>query len=159
MKNVLLCSLLIIAGCAAATETFRTENSYIRTMPPGQKVTAAFLQLTNISDRLCTITGGSSDIASELQIHEHQHSDGMMRMRPVAAVPVAAGETVYFQPGKLHLMLFGVEAVLRPCDFHEIRLTTDNCGVLIFSAEVRSLLKNTESMPVMNHHSAGPSAK
>jgi copper(I)-binding protein len=156
MKKTIFNSLLFsvaFASCAAVNlvsadehgehkEMLTAEQAYIRAMPPGQQVTAAFLKLVNSSDRACVITGGSSPIASDIQIHEHQHSDGMMKMRPLPSVTVEAGQSLMFEPGQLHLMLFGVQTTLVPGERQVIALTTENCGALLIQAEVRSLFKN-----------------
>lgn len=157
MKKTIFNSLLFgsaFAGCVAVNlvsadghkqelkEELYAEQAYIRAMPPGQQVTAAFLKLVNSSDRACVITGGSSPIASEIQIHEHQHSEGMMKMRPLASVIVEAGQSLMFEPGQLHLMLFGIESTLVPGERQVLTLTTENCGSLLIEAEVRSLFKN-----------------
>ena len=157
MKKSIFKSLLfgfVFASCAAANlvsagghkealkEELYAEQAYIRAMPPGQQVTAAFLKLVNSSDRACVITGGSSPIASEIQIHEHQHSDGMMKMRPLVSVTLEAGKSLMFEPGQLHLMLFGVQATLVPGERQVLALTSENCGSLLVQAEVRSLFKN-----------------
>jgi len=159
MKKSIFNSLLlgsVFASCAAVNlvsadghsghsgdkEGLSAEQAYIRAMPPGQQVTAAFLKLVNNSDRACVITGGSSPIATEIQIHEHQHSDGMMKMRPLPSVTVEAGQSLMFEPGQLHLMLFGVQATLVPGERQVLALTSENCGSLLVQAEVRSLFKN-----------------
>jgi copper(I)-binding protein len=131
-----------------AKQTLSAEQAYIRAMPPGQQVTAAFLKLVNNSDRACKVTGGSSAIASEVQIHEHQHSDGMMKMRPLPSVNVEAGQSLVFEPGQLHLMLFGIDTPLKPGNKQELTLVTENCGSIRVQAEVRSLFKKRPP----NHH-------
>ncbi len=164
MKKSILNSLLFgFASCAAvglasaeeiAEKELTAEQAYIRAMPPGQHVTAAFLKLVNNSDRACKLTGGSSPIASEIQIHEHQHSDGMMKMRPLESVTVEAGQSILFEPGKLHLMLFGIQDTLVPGHQQVLALTTENCGSLLVQAEVRSLFKNRPPSHKGQDHSA-----
>lgn len=131
-----------IAFPLLASEELHAEDAHIRAMPPGQEVTAAFFKLVNHSDKACKITGGSSTVASAIEIHEHRHSDGMMKMRPVPSVTVKGGEALLFKPGGLHLMLFGVVETLVPGEQQQITLTTENCGSLVVTAEVRSLLKS-----------------
>ena len=136
-----------IAFPLLASEELHAEDAHIRAMPPGQEVTAAFFKLVNHSDQTCVITGGSSPLAAAVEIHEHLHSDGMMKMRPVKSVTVDGGETLVFKPGGLHLMLFGVKQTLVPEAQQEITLATENCGSLVVTAEVRSLLKGKASHP------------
>jgi copper(I)-binding protein len=66
----------------------------------------------------------------------------MMKMRPLPSVTVEAGQSLMFEPGQLHLMLFGVQTTLVPGDLQVFALTTENCGSLLVQAEVRSLFKN-----------------
>jgi len=146
MKKSIIHSLLFgfassLAVSLAAAEGLSAEGAYIRAMPPGQQITAAFLKLVNSGDQDCQITGGSSPIATDLQIHEHQHSNGMMRMRPLQSVAVEAGQSLLFEPGQLHLMLFGIKESLVPGEQQEFTLTTENCGSIVVAAEVRSLFK------------------
>jgi copper(I)-binding protein len=148
MKKSVINSLLFgIASSAAVSlvsaEGLYAEDAYIRAMPPGQQITAAFLNLVNNSDKACKVVGGSSAIAADLQIHEHQHSDGMMKMRPLQSVTVEAGQRLVFEPGQLHLMLFGIQTPLVPGQQQEFTLTTENCGSIVVAAEVRSLFKKS----------------
>ena len=163
MKKTLFKSLLFgFASCAAVTlvsaEGLYAEQAYIRAMPPGQQITAAFLKLVNSTDRACVITGGSSPIASDLQIHEHQRSDGMMKMRPLESVTIEAGQSLLFKPGQLHLMLFGLQTPLVPGQQQVLALTTENCGSVLVEAEVRSLF-NKKPAPSVNGHNHDHSHK
>ena len=163
MKKSIFNSLLFgFASCAAVSvvsaesasqkghspQGLYAEQAYIRAMPPGQQVTAAFLKLVNNSDRACKVTGGSSPIATEVQIHEQLNSDGMMKMRPLSSVTVKAGQSLLLEPGQVHLMLFGIQTTLVPGHQHVLALTTENCGALLVPAEVRSLFKSRQS----SHH-------
>ena len=137
-------------GLAATASGFSVEDAYVRAMPPGRSATAAYLSLSNNSDRDCLIIGGSSAVAATLEIHQQLNSDGMMKMRPVAAVTVAAGETLQFRPGGFHLMLLGVDADLVPGESHPISLLTEDCGAIEMDAVVRSLFQR--SAPAQNAH-------
>ena len=140
-------------GVAATASGFSVEDAYIRAMPPGRTATAAYLSLSNISDRACSIIGGSSAVAATLEVHQQLNADGMMKMRPVAAVTVAAGETLLFRPGGFHLMLLGVEADLVPGESHPISLLTEDCGTIEMVAVVRSLFQRTAPVERAHDHS------
>lgn len=150
MKRVFsLVILLAFAVLAAADKALQVDEPYVRAMPPGQSVTAAFLVLKNLSGNTCTVNGGSSVIAGRLEMHEHRHEQGMMKMRPVSGVTIPAGGQVDFQPGGLHIMLFDIESQLLPGETVPIVLTTDVCGEVNIQAEVRSLFKPGKG----GHHS------
>lgn len=126
-------------------------NAYIRTMPPGQNKTAGFLSVTNSGAVSCQLVSAEASISTRIEFHEHQHSQGMMRMRPVAAVVVPPGETVVFAPGALHLMLFNIDTDLQVGDSTQLQLITDQCGSISVDAEVRSLVKKPKPMDGMHH--------
>ena len=62
-----------------------------------------------------TIHGGAKDatlvsvwsaVAIRSELHESMGSGGMSSMKPIASVPIPAGQTVKFAPGGKHVMLF-----------------------------------------------------
>ena len=142
--------LAIPFGLAASASGFSVENAYMRAMPPGRTATAAYLSVTNKHDKACSIIGGSTAIAAKLEIHQQLMSDGMMKMRPVTTLTVAAGETLLLQPGGFHLMLLGIDAELVPGETHGVSLQTEDCGAIEITAEVRSLFNR--SAPAENTH-------
>ena len=132
------------------SKALHVSGAYIRTMPPGHTTTAGFLSVTNHSAMACQLTGAESSISDRLEFHEHLHSDGMMRMRPVAGgVTVPAGETVIFEPGGLHIMLFNIQQPLISEENTQLQLNTDQCGTMAVSTEIRSLV--TKPMGGMHH--------
>ncbi len=145
--------LVMPFGLAASASGFSVEDAYIRAMPPGRTATAAYLSLSNNSDRDCSIIGGSAGIAAKLEIHQQLNSDGMMKMRPVAAVTLAAGETLLLRPGGFHLMLLGVEAELVPGETHPMSLLTEDCGTIEMIAVVRSLFQRSVPLEKAHDHS------
>jgi copper(I)-binding protein len=76
----------------------------------------------------------------------------MMKMRPVASLAVEPDETLVFQPGGYHLMLFDLQAPLMPGETHSITLVSENCGEALVTAEVQSLLQKSAPITPMKHH-------
>ena len=74
---------------------------------PGRDVAAGFFDLTNTggADRLIS---ASSPNSTTIEIHNHIEDNGVMRMRRIDGVTIGAGDTVKFEQGGYHLMLFGV---------------------------------------------------
>ena len=133
------------AGEAHAESTavagLEVTEAYIRTMPPGRTTTAGFLSISNAGEADCQLLNAESSISDRVEFHEHQHADGMMRMRPLPdGVIIPAGETVVFKPGGLHIMLFNITSELEAGEVTQLRFNTDHCGTVQFTAEVRSLL-------------------
>ena len=116
------------------------ENASIRSMPPGQTVTAAYLTITNLNSIPCTLHAASSQIAERVEFHRHSHSNGMMQMRKVDSLVIPSGSQLVFRSGGLHLMLFGVdlaqEAKSSPI---ELVLDTLECGRVVTEAPLQAL--------------------
>jgi len=82
--------------------------AWIRALPPTQKVTAAYLTLTNHGADAITVVGGRSDIAKAVEVHTTREVDGYVRMERVKEVSVAPGQSVALEPGGMHIMLLGL---------------------------------------------------
>ncbi|UTW44304.1 copper chaperone PCu(A)C [bacterium SCSIO 12696] len=137
--------LLILLGCflvspftVADQAAIAVDNAYVRGMPPGRTVTAAFFDLHNKGARDCRLVGATADIARSGELHTHIHKDGVMRMRRVKGVDLPAGETVSFKPGGLHVMLFGVRP-LKDGEPVSVTLNFEQCEPLTVGTAVRSV--------------------
>jgi len=144
---------LTFIGTGQASEQLRPKallfsDGYLRTMPPGQKVTAAFISVTNVGDEDCRLISLDSSLSDRVEFHQHQHIDGMMKMRPMTSVLVAAGNTVVFKPGAFHIMFFNVGDPLTAGHKTQLTLGTDQCGDYSPELEIRSLVKSK----IMDHH-------
>ncbi|MEN8213295.1 MAG: copper chaperone PCu(A)C [Pseudomonadota bacterium] len=131
--------LLALPGMAAA-ETVSVIDPYVRAMPPGQKVTGAFLSMKNDSDSDRSLIRAESDAAKNVELHEHTHKDGMMQMREVDKIDIAKGATTALEPGGLHIMLIGLTRELKVDDIVEIKLTFDDGSEQIVKAPVKKIL-------------------
>lgn len=149
MQKLATLILLMSASAAVHAVDLSVNNAYIRTMPPGQTMTAGFLTVTNNSLKRCQLLSGTSSISPRIEFHEHQHAQGMMQMRQVDSVVVAAGQTVTFSPGALHLMLYEIDEPLVAGDTTQMEIASDQCGAISFTAEIRSLIQ--KPMTGMHH--------
>ena len=102
-------SLLLLFVAVAVQADLAIEDAYVRGMPPGQSVTAAFMRLSNPGEEPLTLVRASSSYAASVEIHAHSHDDGVMRMRRVPALEIAADDSVTLAPGGLHLMFMGLQ--------------------------------------------------
>jgi copper(I)-binding protein len=58
----------------------------------------------------------TSPVAGVAEIHEMSMVGDMMRMRPVAALDLPAGQTVELKPGGFHLMLLDLKQTIKEGD-------------------------------------------
>ena len=88
------------------------QDAWVRATP-GTDMAAAYLTVHNVSAHAVTVTSVDSPVAGHSMIHETRVQGGMSTMRPREQVVVAAGSTVKFEPGGLHVMLHDLKQPLQ----------------------------------------------
>lgn len=88
--------------------TITVTNAKVRQPIPGRSMSAAFMQISNQSKQDVELVSARADWSERIEIHTHLHENGVMKMREIASLPIAAGSTATLQPGGLHLMLYGL---------------------------------------------------
>ena len=110
--SVALLCMLLLSGCNAenddATNPIVIENAWLRTPPQGLDKTAGYFQLTNRTGDSMTLVGAISEQIRSIEIHTTIVDGDMMRMRRLSTIPIPPGETIRFEPGGMHLMIFGL---------------------------------------------------
>lgn len=134
------CILMLFAGLLTALEF---DDGFVRGLPPGQKNTAAFFTITNPDAKAWTIVRVTTSVAEHVEIHRHEHKNGMMAMREVDALTVEPQSSLQFAPGGLHLMLIGLQQPLREDD----RVTLQ-----FYSAAGESVSTEFPVISVVNEH-------
>ena len=115
LMTLALCGLVPARlGAQPPASALRVERAWVRLPPPERRVTAAFFDLVNDSERAVRLVKAHSPEAGTVELHEMHHEGGMMRMRQVEGIDVPARSTVMLKPGGLHVMLFDVKAGLPP---------------------------------------------
>ena len=106
MRFLLLLPVVLIAACGSEPQPPLVAHDVIVTRPvAGMKMSAAYLSLTNNSDETIRISRVNSAQYESVQLHETTIENDVARMRSIAFLEIAAGETVTLQPGGKHLML------------------------------------------------------
>lgn len=123
---------------AAATEV-EVSNGWVKESIPGSENGAGYFTITNVGTETATIVGAATSASRAIEVHQHILRDGMMRMRRVPELAIAPNETVVFQPGGYHLMLFGVKNPFRISDNVEFTLKFSDGDEVAFQAEVKSI--------------------
>jgi copper(I)-binding protein len=139
-----LCGFVMVVGLFVAASTVWSEvevqEAYVRGLPPGQTVTAAFMRLVNKAKLPVEIVSADSDSAERAEIHAHRHHNGMMSMEPVASITVPAEGEFVLAPGEYHLMLINLHQPLADGDSVTIRLRTASGKVITAQLPVQSVL-------------------
>jgi periplasmic copper chaperone A len=81
------------------------EGAWIRMVPAGQGMTAAYMFIENPAGSDLVLRAAETPAAGVVEIHEMVHEADVMKMRKIEALKVPARGAVELQPGGLHLML------------------------------------------------------
>ncbi len=98
-------ALLVLNFPAMADELVVTD-AQIRVPMPGRTVTAGYFTLTNHNHDTVSLVAAESPAFKRVELHQHVHKDGVMRMEQITQIDVASHASVQLKPGGLHLMLF-----------------------------------------------------
>ncbi len=115
---LLLGAILTLGGCGGTSSDgtrsaagLEIEDARVREPVPGRTMTAGYFTARNRADQAVTLVAVSSPAAASVEMHVSEQDGDMMRMRQLDSVEIGAGETVRFEPGGRHLMLFGIESL------------------------------------------------
>lgn len=121
-----------------AGATLSVREPYVRDVPPGAAVTAAYLTLVNSGPAAREVVGATSPAARLVELYTHRDEGGVMRMRRVDRLPVPAGGTVALAPGGYHLTLIDLVRPLTAGEVVPIEVVVDDGVHLTFEAPVRA---------------------
>ncbi len=137
--------LVGLAASAAQAASVEVKDAWVRGTVPGQQATGAFMRITSQTDT--AIVGASSPVAAVTEIHEMRMDGGVMKMRALTRLPLAAGKTLELGPSGYHVMLIKLRQPLRKGDSIPLTLHLERPGntteSLEIKAEVRDLAAGT----------------
>lgn len=122
MKRWIVAAFVSLTSYVALAEVVVTDAT-IREILPGRTMTAGYFSISNSGTVDAELISASSPQFGSIELHQHSHKDGMMKMEQVQSVKVAAGEQVHFQPGGLHLMMFDAKTSISEGQQIPLRLT------------------------------------
>lgn len=108
MKYLFTLILLLVSSFTMASSGIEVSNAMVKKPMPGRKMSAAFMDLKNTTDKDIKLVSASATWAGKIELHTHIHDKktGTMRMRQVKNILIPAGKTTQLKSGGLHLMLF-----------------------------------------------------
>lgn len=104
------CAYSITVNAAATENTVTIKDAWVRPTNPGQEVGAAYM--TFLSTKDTTLISVESDVTKSVEIHSMTMQNGIMKMRMMNTLPLAAGKPYKLAPGGYHLMLFDLKKPL-----------------------------------------------
>ncbi|MEP4485912.1 MAG: copper chaperone PCu(A)C [Halioglobus sp.] len=109
MRKCWWMTLSVVLAVSAQAGELELNGAWVRALPPVQKMTAAYITVTNTGATEVELISGSSPIASTIEIHTSRMVDGYMRMEQLPGLKLAPGESATLEPGGTHLMLLGLK--------------------------------------------------
>jgi len=156
LTPVLFALLVLSHNFVMAGDDVTIIEPYVRAVPPGQTVSAAFLQLENKSGKTRYVVNAASPVSRVVELHSHIHEGGMMKMRQVESIEIPANGKTVLEPGGLHIMLIGLHNPLKLEQKVSITLEFKNGSSQTVEAPVRKIMmkgmmKDMGSMKNMKH--------
>lgn len=99
---IYLISLSVYAG------NIELSNPWIREVPPVSKMSAGFVKIKNNSKKDLELVSVKSDLSKTVELHTHGMVDGVMKMRKLPSIKIAANKEVNLKPGGLHIMFINL---------------------------------------------------
>lgn len=115
------------------------EQGYIRETIPGTTISSAYMTIRNDSHENIVLIGVSSKVSERIELHTHQISNGMMRMRKLDRIIIPANEQVVLQPSGLHIMIFDLDKRLQAESEIQLSLQFSNSISQNVTLPVRSI--------------------
>ena len=132
--------IAILSGPASARDytlgTLSIDRPWSRELPPVAANGAAYFRIENRAKSADYIVSAHSPIAERAEIHTHEMKEGLMRMRRVNPVEAPAQGEVSFEPGGLHVMLFGLKKPLVSGESFPLTLEFLKAGKIEVTVEI-----------------------
>ena len=123
-----------------AAEVIIAKDAHIRAMPPGQKVTAMFLTLDNPSATTHSLIKGESNVSDSVELHEHKHENGMMKMGQVSSITIPEKGSVALASGGYHVMMIGLKKDLKVGEKVAVKLIFEDGSSQDIEPEVQKII-------------------
>jgi copper(I)-binding protein len=156
MRLCLLSGVLLALPVIALAQRndIRVENAWSRAAQQGGTgVVYLTIVDSGAADRLTAV---ASPVAARAELHQSSSENGVVRMRDMAALPVAEGKTLRLTPNGYHIMLMDLKQPLTAGDAFPIVLTFEKAGPVTATVTVQRLGR---SLPIghdgMSHDTMG----
>ncbi len=111
--SVWLLFVLLLSACSDTKDVtisaLSVENAWLRVPPASLDKTAGYFRLVNRSGKDLTLVGATSEQIRTIEMHTTIVDGDIMRMRRLKTIPIPAGDSIRFEPGGMHLMIFGLQ--------------------------------------------------
>jgi copper(I)-binding protein len=124
MNRLALIAAAFVLAASAAQAQITVDKPWVRTTVAQQTTTGAFMTITSAQGG--KLVAASSPVAASVEVHEMKMDGNVMKMRPVDALALPAGQPVELKSGAYHMMLMGLKAPVKAGDVVPIRLVVED---------------------------------
>jgi len=161
MKRLIAVAAFVLAAALSAPALAQAPNAssitvdaaWARATPGGAKTGVVYLTLANHSADADRLVGASTPVAEKAQLHTEFEANGVMKMRPLAAIEIKPHETTALKPGAMHLMLIGLKQLLKEGENFPLTLEFERTGKMVVPIKVTKL--GAMNMGGMDHDMPG----
>jgi copper(I)-binding protein len=143
MNRVFIIAAWLIVGWVAPTLAqtstampIMVENAWARATPGTIKTGGAYMTLVDHGTSADRLIGVATPVAGKAELHVMSEDNGIMKMRPVDAVPVEPGKPTELKPGGYHVMLIDLKQPLKEGDSFPMTLTFEKAGTIQVTVKV-----------------------
>ena len=138
-RVVILIGLGAVIADPALSSSITIENAFARASIGTARNSAAFMSITNHSDKEDRLLGVKTKIASKSSLHNHINDNGIMKMRQVEYLIIAGNNSFELKPGGFHIMLLRLKAPLIEGNQFNLTLIFKNAGEISVSVRIKKL--------------------
>ena len=147
--NYLILFLLLFISCSTDSPgSIEVSNAWIREVPENSDITALYFEIKNSTGVEDWVVSIDSTVSEKAEIHSTVIDDnGSAKMVKLEEVKLPSNKTLKLEPAGTHVMLIGLNKVIRAGEEHQFNVNFKNSGNKSVTAKVRSLDES------MNSHS------
>ena len=135
-----LASILAIAAAVRAdAEGIEVQEPFARASIGQATSGVVYLRLVNHAATPDRLTGATTAAAARADLHVTEEDGGVVKMRRLDSLEIAAGGEYAFEPGGAHIMLTGLTAPLPEGEHFLLTLQFDTAGEVTIKVPVRSI--------------------
>jgi copper(I)-binding protein len=135
-----------------STQVVKIEQDWVREVPPTVTLTAAYMQITNLTDETLILIGGRSPDFATVEIHQTVFEAGMAKMVPQEQLPIPPHQSIVLKPKGLHIMLIDRQRPLKAGDQVDLTLLFQDNIEQTVTLEVKTAHHQVDGNGMMNHH-------
>ena len=156
-QHLLRCTLALTMAVGSTTlyakDIVTIEDAWVRPTVAGQDVGAAYMTL--VSTQNASLVHAESNVTKSIEIHSMTMQNGVMKMRMLETLLLAANKPYKLEPGGFHLMLFDLKKPLTEGQQVEFELTFKsgdaNSKQKVFRQKIKVSVKTPASDESANH--------